>query len=551
LINIFPHLLNASNNQTESITEDSVYAVVEKMPEFTGGEAARIEFLKQNVRYPEEAQKSKKEGRVIVQFVIGSTGRVRNAKVVKSIAPSLDQEALRVVNSFPDWIPGEQNGRKVSVHKVMPITFKYVPIQNDSTTWEVNEKTIIMLDDLKMPDNFNLAILNPERIASVNVLKPFPENEKSKLIAQYGELAENGVILIKSKNDLELIPLPESLRNESSVENYICKDAEKKPEFPGGENKLFSYIGNNLKYPIIAMENGIQGIVVIRFVIDINGKVRNARVIETVDPLLDNEALQIVNSLPDWIPGEKCGKKVNVYFTLPISFSIQGEGKPRKGTKVWERNDKTIIIIDDMKMPYKFDLRMLNMNKLATYNTLKPVSNEYTKQLIEKYGEDAVNGVVLIKSNRDNTVKETMLTANTTSIDSKNESNSSNDELPQFQGGKSELHKFISHILRYPEVALEYGIKGKVIVQFIVNVNGKVENAKIVNFLDETMIVLEEIVITASGNQSLNNLKSFNMQPLEEEALRVIKKMPDWIPAEQNGEKVSVYYTLPITFNLK
>jgi TonB family protein len=172
LINIFPHLLHATNSQTESLTEDSVYAVVEKMPEFTGGEAARIEFLKQNIRYPEEAQKSKKEGRVIVQFVVGSTGRVRNAKVVKSIAPSLDQEALRVVNSFPDWIPGEQNGIKVSVHKVIPITFKYVPIQNDSTSWEVNEKTIIMLDDLKMPSNFNLAILNPERIASVNVLKP-------------------------------------------------------------------------------------------------------------------------------------------------------------------------------------------------------------------------------------------------------------------------------------------------------------------------------------------------------------------------------------------
>ena len=116
-----------SNDTTASSNinpiQDSVLAVADKMPEYPGGKDARFKFLADNVLYPVDAKDKKQQGRVIVQFVVSKTGKVKNAKVVKSISPALDKEALRVVNSFPDWIPGEQNGIPVDVYQLVPISF--------------------------------------------------------------------------------------------------------------------------------------------------------------------------------------------------------------------------------------------------------------------------------------------------------------------------------------------------------------------------------------------------------------------------------------------
>jgi TonB family protein len=531
LINIFPHLLHATNSQTESLTEDSVYAVVEKMPEFTGGEAARIEFLKQNVRYPEEAQRSKKEGRVIVQFVIGSTGRVRNAKVVKSIAPSLDQEALRVVNSFPDWIPGEQNGIKVSVHKVMIIPFKYVPIQNDSTTWEVNEKTIIMLDDLKMPSNFYLALLNPERIASVNVLKPSPENEKSKLVAQYGELAENGVILIETKKKTNnLINIQDNVKaQQNSPENLIP------PQFPGGMKKMFEYIDKNLKYPILAQKYAIEGVVNVLVSVSKDGT-STLSLAEEIDPYLDVEAIRLVQSFPRWIPAEVSGKRVDSFISVPVIFKLKYNSEERKALKI---TDEMLLYIDEKIMPKAFNLKNLALDKIASFSIVQPTGREIKKRLVEKYGAEAINGVVEIVSVRHELkpffISNDMPLSNNTTISNDTDTLSKDsildeqpytlvEKMPQFPGGENALLNFISKNLKYPIISMENGIKGMVVVRFVITKTGKVINVKALRSLDPYC---------------------------DKEAIRVVRMLPDWIPAEQKGEKVSVYYTLPIFFKLQ
>jgi len=391
------------DNQTTQntlIIKDSVYAVVEKMPQYIGGDAARIEFLKQNVQYPDEAQKNQEQGRVVVQFVIGSNGQISNAKVVKNAAPSLDQEALRVVNLLPDWIPGEQNGKKVPVYQVMLIPFKYVPSElNDSLKWEVNSSTLIVVDSLKMPYNFNIDVLQPDRISKTIVLKPFPEETKSKLIAQYGPLAENGVILIKSKKLEEIHSLTDSLYQVIYNDNEICKDSIKMPEYPGGKNALASHIFSLLKYPVISMETGVQGKVTIRFVVDKTGKVKVPIVFKSVDPLLDNEALRVVKTLSDFIPAEKCGEKVNVYYYMPFVYKLYDADFSSDPKKVWKRNDKTIILLDGEKLPSNFDLSMLNMKSLSFYKTIAPKNRTTIKKLVAQYGEDAVNGVIVIKSN--------------------------------------------------------------------------------------------------------------------------------------------------------
>lgn len=97
----------------------------DSMPEFPGGMSAMMTYLMDNVKYPADAKKDKKEGRVACSFVITKEGKVTDAHVVKSSGTeSLDNEALRVVKNMPDWKPGKENGEPVNVHYTIPVVFK-------------------------------------------------------------------------------------------------------------------------------------------------------------------------------------------------------------------------------------------------------------------------------------------------------------------------------------------------------------------------------------------------------------------------------------------
>jgi len=116
---------------TVSITEssfmvdqqDPVFEVVDKLPQFPGGQAALMQYLNRNIKYPVEAAKNKKEGRVIIQYVVGKDGSINNPVIVRSVDPELDAEALRVISSMPKWTPGENKGEIVSVKYTIPVVF--------------------------------------------------------------------------------------------------------------------------------------------------------------------------------------------------------------------------------------------------------------------------------------------------------------------------------------------------------------------------------------------------------------------------------------------
>jgi protein TonB len=107
-------------------------------------------------------------------------------------------------------------------------------------------------------------------------------------------------------------------------ENKVFTAVEQMPQFPGGEAELMKYIQKNLKYPPVAMENNIQGRVVVQFVVTKTGKIGEVKVVRGKDPDLDKEAVRVVKSLPDFIPGKMNGQSVNVWYTLPITFKLQG-----------------------------------------------------------------------------------------------------------------------------------------------------------------------------------------------------------------------------------
>ena len=107
--------------------------VVEDMPEFPGGSQKLLEYLKENTHYPEIAEKNGVQGRVVVTFVVEKDGSITEAKIVKSVDQSLDEEAFRVVKSMPKWKPGMCNGEPTRVKYTVPITFR-LPESNEDTT---------------------------------------------------------------------------------------------------------------------------------------------------------------------------------------------------------------------------------------------------------------------------------------------------------------------------------------------------------------------------------------------------------------------------------
>ena len=104
--------------------DDTVYRSVEQMPQFPGGEAALMKYLKSHINYPPKAAKNNIEGNVIVQFVVKKDGSIGEVKVVHSLEKDLDKEAVRVVKSLPKFTPGRHDGQAVSVWYTLPVSFK-------------------------------------------------------------------------------------------------------------------------------------------------------------------------------------------------------------------------------------------------------------------------------------------------------------------------------------------------------------------------------------------------------------------------------------------
>lgn len=99
--------------------------------------------------------------------------------------------------------------------------------------------------------------------------------------------------------------------------------AEEMPAFPGGTAELMKYVAKQLRYPVVAQENGVQGRVTCQFVVDSDGQVRDVQVVRSLDPYCDKEAVRVLLSLPRWKPGRQNGKAVSVKYTLPIVFRLQ------------------------------------------------------------------------------------------------------------------------------------------------------------------------------------------------------------------------------------
>lgn len=269
---------------------EEVFQVVENMPEFPGGNTELMKFLAKNIKYPAEAQQKGEQGRVMVQFVVGKDGKLSDIKIVRSISPTLDAEAIRVIKAMPTWKPGTQRGQAVAVKYTIPISFRLQGSKGDDKP---------VASDIQV----------------VSVTKANNENSK---------------------------PIPTDPVKDSNGEEVFMV-VEKMPEFPGGTAELMKFLQQNIKYPEQARKDSIQGRVIVQFTIKKTGEVSNTTVIRSVSPELDAEAIRVINAMPLWTPGEQKGEPVNVKFTLPIQFRlVSGKGKSTQFTAVV--NGKTIVV---------------------------------------------------------------------------------------------------------------------------------------------------------------------------------------------------------------
>lgn len=110
---------------------------------------------------------------------------------------------------------------------------------------------------------------------------------------------------------------------EGSDEDEIFQVVEQMPEFPGGLEALMAYLSKNIKYPSSALDNGIQGRTLIEFVVNKDGSIVDPRVVKSLDPACDKEAMRVIKAMPKWTPGKQRGKPVRVKYTVPVLFRIQ------------------------------------------------------------------------------------------------------------------------------------------------------------------------------------------------------------------------------------
>jgi len=179
--------------------DKQIFQVVEKMPQYPGGEAALMKYISETVKYPASAAEKNIQGRVIVRFVVNTDGKIEQTEVMRSVDPAIDKEAVRVVNAMPQWVAGEQGGKKVSVYFTLPINFKLDDRKPSLGSIDKNNPPVIFVDDVQMAQDFDISSIKPEEIKSIDVLKPSNESQKAEFIAKYGAQGANGVIKITKK----------------------------------------------------------------------------------------------------------------------------------------------------------------------------------------------------------------------------------------------------------------------------------------------------------------------------------------------------------------
>lgn len=145
--------------------------------------------------------------------------------------------------------------------------------------------------------------------------------------------------------------------------------SEQFPSFPGGQTALYNFLAQNLHYPTDAYYNGIEGTVIVKFIVEKDGSITNVYILKSVDPQLDNEAIRVIESMPKWTPGCVNGQPARMHYNLPITFKIPENNRkilPARGDQVEDEVMATafteIKIVDDQEV---YDKKVIEVKEIG------------------------------------------------------------------------------------------------------------------------------------------------------------------------------------------
>lgn len=280
---------------------DVVFEIVEQMPEFPGGNSELMKFLAKNIKFSIEAQKKRLTGRVIAQFVVSKNGDITNPKIIRSVCPELDGEALRVIGLMPKWKPGMQRGKAVNVKYTIPVVFRLYPSSDNDKIDDGDKSVVVVGYD---PD------FVPQKAETFN-------DSPTDVVT---DVLEYNAQVIETRAD-----------------DIVYEIVEQMPEFPGGGSELMKFLSQNIWYPKAAAEKKIQGRVIAQFIVNEEGDIVSPKIIRSIDPELDAEALRVIGEMPKWQPGKQRGKNVAVRYTVPVMFRLNLDDKKQQGTTPKEK----------------------------------------------------------------------------------------------------------------------------------------------------------------------------------------------------------------------
>ncbi len=205
-------------------------------------------------------------------------------------------------------------------------------VTDDATEEEEPEDEPQRIEEPEKPEVLKEELLNTVKLTEIAIVH---DNEvKEELKSQddlkqtetaVGKVNEDRGVddIIQAKEHKEVVVVEEK-KPEPVDDNKVFDAVEQNPQFPGGEAALLKYVASHIRYPSVAQENGIQGRVTVQFVVTKTGSIGQVKVVRGKDPDLDKEAIRVVKSLPKFTPGKMNGHAVNVWYTLPITFRLEG-----------------------------------------------------------------------------------------------------------------------------------------------------------------------------------------------------------------------------------
>ena len=441
------------------------------------------EHLFANLKYPEDYSKYDVQGTVIAKYTVDKTGQIKDVHIVRTIGGGFSKAVEDVLESMPKLIPGTVDGVPADVEVTLPIQFKASgkEVKESSNTPDPmviisslnhgKDKPLYVIDG-KIQNKGYVIDLDPNDIEIIDVLKG------EQAVKAYGDQGANGVVRIFTKERLyDIAPVFPGCEALEGTEQLECS-----------KEGFLRNVYMNIKYPASARNSNIEGLIVVKYTIGKDGKVKDPIIHRGIDGALDQEVLRVINELPDWEPALKGGKPVAMDMILPIQFRIENEQKSNA--------EKIAGLAGDRQQ------------EKSAFTDKDRIQGEVVDQIV-------VTGYGNASENRDG-----MLIV---------------EDMPRFPGCEDEsdetrmlcaqkrMLEFVYNNISYPKAAKQAGTSGTVLASFVVGKTGEIRDVKIEKGLGHG---------------------------LNEQVLEVISKMPKWIPGRQKGKAVDAIVHLPVKFKL-